>query len=195
MNEGENNINKNLIEEDELPTQEEINNNNNINIQISEDYYPPPAVIQLNQPNTQNIIPQPEISKPTAIPISSPNEEYPYPYPMPNDYITSKPTEMPNDPNIIQVNPVIPIDTPVETIQTQPVVEVQPIQVQPVIEVLPTIQVQQVPQVNPVVYHQPVIVPVHHPPPVQQRKEDDCAQFLQCLCICLYCFAIFAGGR
>ena len=202
MDNGENDLNKgqHLISvEEEYPSQEEINNNTNI--QVNEDYNPPPTVYQSNQINPPNMNPQniPDVNKPTDIPISVLNDEYPYPEPPPNNYINSQPEEIISKPNVVQVEPVTQVTPITQTIQVQPVVEVPPV-----------IQVQPVTQVQPIIYTQPIITRHVNPAPRIQRhqyKDDEdccecsqsdcenCGEILKCLCIFIYCFVLLAGSK
>ena len=190
-----------LVQEEEYPTQEEINNNinnQNTNDISSQDYCPPP--------NAQNMPSQEYFNKPNE---NQTNEgSYPLPPPFNDQIINCNMT-----PNSQQVPQPIPsgnnIIEPVPIPVSQPVI-VQPANVQPVVTPVSQpviVQPVAIPVSQPMVQPQPIIInqPVKHiyvddeeerrRRRRQQEDAETCGQICQILCICLYCFALLAGGR
>ena len=186
----ENNQNQDehLINEEEYPSKEELNNINQV--KSNDDYFPPPPSIQqslgINQSNINpQIVPQEveynkptaekievnslqyqnnnieEINKPSIIPISTQNIDN-YPYPPPNNINIVQPTAMPNNPTVVpveSVNQVQPYTQVEPIVQVQPVAQIQPIvQTQPIVQAQPVVQAVPVVDVKPVIEVKPAIV-------------------------------------
>ena len=206
---------KPLMGEDDLPSQEEIYNSQ-IQNKETQDYYPPPIIqppppppITYNIPPQSNI-PQEEIPKP---PMPSNNYQQPNfpiegnqkfeeqpPFPIPIAYNVNEPVPIQepnpvpnniNQPTPIIINPV-PVPVPVVVTDNPEIVVKDPI-------VVPAVNYPQVdPQYNNV-RRKENIQPVRNYPQNARRNDDECddecCQALLCLCLCLRCLAILAGGR
>ena len=186
----QNNQNQNLINQqdqqmppDEYPTENEIISSQNSNNTPQENYCPPPVSQDFYQPTEpgniyqnqqsgniyQNPNPQPQPQEPYIKPIPppmNPPSAVPPPIPVGNG-VSYQPVQYNQSAVVIPVQP-----------QPQYIVQ-QPVVVQPVVKVHQT-------QVRDYDYERRRR---------QQQEEEDCLACCQILCICFYCFALFAGGR
>ena len=179
---------------EEYPSENEITSSQNSNNTPQQNYCPPPVPQDMNQPPQPgniyqnpppgNIYQNPPPENINQNPVPKPQAPLP-------PYMTQSPPWM-NPPSAVP--PPVPVGNdvsyqPVNYNQNAVAIPVQP---------QPPIIVQQPVVVQPVVkvQHNNYDYEMERRRRQQQRQdEEDCLACCQVLCICLYCFALLAGGR
>ena len=186
------------MQPDEYPSENEIISSQNSNNTPQENYCPPPVSQNFYQPTEPGINqnPNPQPNNIYQVPNPQPGGIYQNPNPQPQaPYMKPSPPPM-NPPSAVP--PPIQVGNDVSyqpmhynnqnamaiPVQPQPqYVAQQPVVIQPVVQ--PVVKVQQT-NVRDYDYERRRR---------QQQDEEDCMACCQVLCICLYCFALLAGGR
>ena len=171
-------------QEEDYPTQEELNNINNQNNEnkLNQDYNPPPIAQEITQPNQPNI----DVNK-NATPLSidkqndikisyQTNVEYGKPYPPSNNNIAQP---LSNQINVGYGKPPYPPSDNIVYPVSQPIYQPKPKVIKPVIR-----------------------QPGYNIEPVPERRrnnngdcsDDDCMACCQILCCCLLIFAQALGN-